>query len=304
MEHTLSTIQHLDRLMPESGKIVVVDDGSSDGTKEQIQNEFPEVIILKGDGTLWWSGSINLGANYAIKDGADYVLFLNNDIILKDDFLIELLKGIDEYPNAIVASKILSADEPWKIWSMGGKVDWAKGNFWMVGCNRADDNRYTEPVEVDWLPGMSMMVPRDVFIGNIWLDQKNFPQYAGDSDFTIRAKKAGFPLIVWPTSIVYNKVRNSGALSRLLLGVEPLSVKLLKDCFFSVKSSAAFKTFGRLIMRHAPIWSWPIVFSRFYGFLGLKLLQVALHLPSPSHWINRKRFNEFTRQQTEETEVF
>jgi GT2 family glycosyltransferase len=159
----------------------------------------------------------------------------------------------------------------------------------MLGCGHADEKYRGEPIEADWLPGMSVLVPIEVFQRGIRVDQEAFPQYSGDADFTLRAKKAGFPLIVYPSSIIYNKVRHSGVVSKLLLGVEPFSFKLLRECLTSIKSSAAFNTFGRLILRHAPVWAWPLTLGRFYGFFFLKVLQVALKLPGPRRVFGRRR---------------
>ena len=50
-------------------KIIIVDDRSTDGTREMINSEFPEIILLKGDGNLWWTRAINLGVKYALKHG-------------------------------------------------------------------------------------------------------------------------------------------------------------------------------------------------------------------------------------------
>jgi GT2 family glycosyltransferase len=297
IQHTQTTVSALKPLMPPGGKIVVIDDGSTDGTEEILNREHPEVTVLRGDGNLWWSGAINMGARFALEEGADYVLFLNNDVILSDNFLEELLKGAQEFPEALISSKILSSDEPWKVWSSGGRVNWWSGKFWMLGCGQADDHRYNEPLEADWLPGMSVLVPVGVFRQNVWVDDKAFPQYAGDTDFSLRARKAGFNLIVWSSSVIYNKVRNSGVVSKLLLGVEPFSFRLLWECLTSIKSSVSFCTFGKLVMRHAPLITRIPTLLRYYGFFFLKVAQVSLGLPGPRKWLNRKRFAEYVKSQ-------
>ncbi|MBU0517773.1 glycosyltransferase family 2 protein [bacterium] len=289
IKHTLSMVTHLRQLMPPKSKIIVVDDGSTDGTADKLREAFPDVVVLAGDGNLWWSGGINLGSEYALNDDADYVLFLNNDIILEDDFLTELLRGVEEFPEALVASKILNADEPWKIWSMGGKVNWALGSHCVLGCGQKDGDQWQEPLDVDWLPGMSLLVPVEVFRRGIWIDEEAFPQYSGDSDFSIRAQKAGYRLIVWPRSVVYNKVKNSGVTSKLLLRTERISFKMFVESLISIKSSSAFCTFGRFVIRHAPVWAWPLTLGRFYGFYFLKCLQVWLSIPGIRDYITRRK---------------
>jgi GT2 family glycosyltransferase len=279
IEHTLPTVKSLLPLLPPGGRIVVVDDGSTDGTTETLQEECPAVTVLQGDGNLWWSGAINKGARYALEEGADYVLLLNNDVIIHPQFLEELLQGAREFPGALVGSKILFAHEPLKVWFMGGKINWLRGKYWITGSGQPDTGAWREPIEVDWLAGMSMLVPTAVFRLGLWVDQEAFPQYSGDSDFSIRARKAGFKLIVWPRSHVYNKIHVSGLDSKLLLGSERFTLRRFAEMLTSRKSSVAFCTHGKLILRHAPIWSWPLVFVRFYSYVFLKCFQVWLNLP-------------------------
>jgi GT2 family glycosyltransferase len=193
--------------------------------------------------------------------------------------LEELLLGAAEHPNALIASKILSAEESWIVWSMGGRFDVRRGRLDMMACGQFDDGRWEEPRFADWLPGMSVLVPMDLFRRGVWVDAHAFPQYSGDSDFTLRARQAGFDLVVWPRSRVYNKVKSSGLTSRLLLGLESFSLKLLIESLISIRSSAAFNTFGKLVLRHSPFYTWPITLGRFYGFYFLKCLQVWLKLP-------------------------
>ena len=71
--------------------IVVVDDGSIDGTTEAIHSLYPEVAVLQGDGNLWWTGAIKKGMEYAYEQGAEFFVWLNDDCYPQQDTINKLL---------------------------------------------------------------------------------------------------------------------------------------------------------------------------------------------------------------------
>ncbi len=192
-------------------QIIVVDDASSDGTASWIEENYPSVHLLRGNGNLWWSGGINKGMNYAMNSlDADYVLWWNNDIQPAENYFDELLKIIDSTGNdVVIGSKIFMQNQN-KIWGMGGKFNPSNGRRFMYGEREEDSEVYRKTIEVDWFPGMGTLVHRSVYDKIGLLDEKNFPQYHGDSDYTFRAKKAGFSLIAFPQLIIYNDITNTG----------------------------------------------------------------------------------------------
>lgn len=194
--------------------VVIVDDGSNDGTSAWIKAQsFKNLYLLNGDGNLWWSGSVNLGAEYAVNTlKSDFLLLWNNDIVAEDNYFNLLFQLLDsrEAKNTIIGSKIYTDSELKTIWSMGGMFDPFTGEKFMKGFFETDNHQYDEPLDVDWLPGMGTVIPVSVIesIG-LW-DNKNFPQYHGDSDFTYRAKLQNFNIRVYPSLKIWNDVSNTG----------------------------------------------------------------------------------------------
>ncbi len=71
--------------------VVVINDGSTDGTGKMIKDKFPDIILINGDGNLWWTKAINIGIKYALKYNAKYILTLNDDTVLKEDYIEKMI---------------------------------------------------------------------------------------------------------------------------------------------------------------------------------------------------------------------
>jgi GT2 family glycosyltransferase len=208
---TLLEIRDKAGLTNDKVKVILVDDGSSDGTSEWVKTHYPDVILLEGDGNLWWSGGINMAVKHAIENlKFNYTLWMNNDIKPADDYLIQLwnkLNTIDE--KTIMGSKIYNKDNH-KVWSMGGYFNPRTGAYGMIGFEEDDKELYKSPMESDWFPGMGTTFHKSVYEKIGYINQVDFPQYHGDSDFTYRAKLNGFKLICYPDLKMYNDTSHSG----------------------------------------------------------------------------------------------
>jgi hypothetical protein len=196
--------------------IVVCDDGSTDGTSSWIENHFPNVHLIHGNGDLWWSGGINKGVEHAlIHLEPDYILWWNNDIIAADDYFEKAIDVLNENGNTtIIGSKVYLAQYDKRIWSMGGTFNPYSGLKDLIGRGLPDEGNFSEPIECDWLPGMGTIIHCSVFEKIGYVDAENFPQYHGDSDFTYRAKLNGYKILVDPRLKIFNDTRNSGLIHK------------------------------------------------------------------------------------------
>ena len=190
---------------------VVIDDGSSDGSSEMIQKEFPEVVLLQGDGNLWWAGATNLGVKYAIENASqdDYILTMNDDTVVNPDYLETLMECASKHPKSLIGSIVLKDRDRGIIEDGGVKINWstAKFNFLSRGLEYKvvmSKGPYIIPVDV--LSGRGTLIPVKVFQNIGLYDSKNLPHYGADYEFSHRAKKTGCDLFVNYKSAVLAKV--------------------------------------------------------------------------------------------------
>lgn len=193
--------------------IVITDDGSTDGTPTVLASRFPEVVVLSGDGNLWWSGGTNRGVEYALSHGYDYVLTINNDVSVAPDLLTRLVEKAESFPRSIVGSLICQMEQPEKVWAAGGYMNWPQDILFQL--HHWGEDRSTvlatqpNPKEVDILTGCGTLIPAACFHEVGGYDVRWFPQYHADSEFVLRARKAGYKALVALDAVLWNDCANS-----------------------------------------------------------------------------------------------
>ena len=191
MEYTRDCITSLQDQIPKN-RIIIVDDGSSDGTRQMLAATFPEVIVLLGDGNLFWTAAINMGIRQALKLGADYVMTLNNDTIASEDFLAKMMYWAKQRPNALIGA--LDIDVKSKKPYYGGEIiNWtlAKSRYLL---NELKESERHGLHEVSLFPARGLLIPRKVFESVGLFEEKLLPHYIADYDFTHLARRSGFPV--------------------------------------------------------------------------------------------------------------
>lgn len=196
-------------------RIIVVDDGSTDGSARAIASEFPHVSVASGDGDLWWTGATNVGVRVALDSGAqgDYVLLLNNDTTVGPDYIASLVSVARRNPRTIVGSVAIDARDGETIVDGGPQLDWSTAKDGSLNVGRrlcaclADGVMQTTPSA---LSGRGTLIPLACFFDVGMFCARCLPHYGADYEFTIRARRAGWHLVMSYEAPVLSHVEAGG----------------------------------------------------------------------------------------------
>ncbi len=212
IEYTLRCVSSLQCQQYRNFRILVCDDGSTDGTSERLAEQFPDVVILEGDGELWWTGATNRCVEYVLEheQGKNaYILTLNNDLEVKSDYLDELMKVAARYPGAIVTSSECDVSSG-ELVSSGFVHSWWSTKSRSINPSRDFLANDPHVAEVTHAAGRGTLIPLDVFRKVGLYDFKRLPQYGADYDFAFRAAAAGVRILVSFDARVYSHVEATG----------------------------------------------------------------------------------------------
>jgi GT2 family glycosyltransferase len=193
-------------------RVVVCDDGSTDGTSERIRLCFPDVIVLDGDGTLWWTGAINRCVEYVLKVGnpkTDAVITLNNDLEVETDYLSALAGAARRHPHAIIASAGYDI-RTHQLVAPGLRQSWLTSKVSIVGDERDRLPNDADLAEVTHAPGRGTLVPLRAFHDLGLYDQQHLPHYGADYDYTHRARRAGYRILISYRAQVFSHIEETG----------------------------------------------------------------------------------------------
>jgi len=207
------------------------------------------VTVLTGDGKLWWTGATNLGVRRALKDCRqdDYVLTLNNDTVLPADYLETIVILARRAPEALVGSIARDYNRRDVIIDGGVRIRWFSAKFKKItiSSTNAEDSFYSVSV----LPGRGTLIPISAFQRIGLYDKKNFPHYAADYDFSLRAGNAGYELLLHPKCYLYSRTDLTG-ISNVH---NKVSFSMWLKSFGSLKSPNNLQVRFRFGLRHAPV---------------------------------------------------
>ncbi len=243
LDHTLACLASLQAVTYPQMAVIVVDDGSSDGTAAAVTAKFPQTTVLGGDGSLWWTGAVNKGIQYALTHGCEAVCLVNNDNTFAADFLSRLVACMRESSADAVCARVIDRTN--------GRIFFAGGIFhpWRgLRMRRTEPGKDTrEENEIAWCGGMGLLISADALRSYGAFDERTFPHYYADADFCLRLRKRGGRLVYCPHALVLNDTQSSGVSHRSGRFAD------LAATLFSRRSHLNLAATWRFYRRHRPL---------------------------------------------------
>ena len=191
----------------ESFIVIVIDNGSIDGTKEFVENKWPEVFVLRTEKNLGYSGGFNFGLDYAFNQhNADYVLITNNDVKVDSKVISSLIEtASSDEMIGFVTGKVYYYDNPNILQTAGYEVTNKK--YWLYGHRggqEEDKGQYDNIEELEYSDDIFMLVKKELYDDTKGYDLE-FQFQAEQFDWQIRSKKLGYKLFYTPYAKIWHK---------------------------------------------------------------------------------------------------
>jgi GT2 family glycosyltransferase len=211
-EDTVRCLDALAKVREPPVRTVCVDNGSTDGSVEAVRNHHSETHLIENGRNLGFAGGCNVGIRWALDQGAEWVVLVNNDAVISSDAIAAFATAAERCPEAgVLAGKLYHADRPDRVWYAGQRfLAWLGYSGRHRGEGRRDRPRYERTSPTDRANGALMAISRAAIERVGMLDEELFA-YVEDIDFSVRARAAGFEVLFVPAARAWHRVGASGA---------------------------------------------------------------------------------------------
>jgi len=240
----------------------IFDDGSTDGSADALRAQVAEPLhVITGDGSAFWAKAMSLAERAALEDdSADYILWLNDDVSLRDDSLRVLLDEARRRGDAIIVGAM--KDPKTALISYSGYMR-------MRGCNPLRlrmVEKIGSSMEIDTLHGNCVLVPMRIarLMGEI---DGGFSHGWADIDYGFRARRLGISVVLAARVVgecAPNRVRFTGA-----------TVRDEWRSYLSTKGAGNYQSLRRILQRHAG-WRWPALIAQSYALWWIRAVPRAV----------------------------
>lgn len=252
-DDTKACITSLSNQTVKSFDILIIDNNSSDNSLKYLQTEFPDLIFIKNEKNLGFTGGCNIGIKFCIEYGYEYIFLLNNDTIAHPKLMENIYSYINVNHNvSLITGTIFYKEFPNKLWYAGGKIDYfrLKGIHLQINNNldEVDLSLKQTDNDITFISGCMMLIKSDVFSKIGLLDDYFFANYE-DVDFCIRANSSGLTMAYLPEAIIWHKVSPNFKSKSSLIKFKPILyyLKARNKTYLIKKYANAYSIFYLII---------------------------------------------------------
>ena len=270
---TSKCIDSLNKSNYKNFKIILVDNEYSEKSLIDLRNKHKELIVFKEKNNLGFAGGNNIGIRYALENDYDYIMLLNNDTEVKENFILPLVERIEkDHSLGAVQPLILNFSNKSIIWNAGGKLN----KFLGLTLTRLNNNKLNSSIVfndyTDWISGCGILVKSEIVKKVGLLDEKFFTYYE-DVDWSLRMKNLGYDLGFVKESIIYHHGSSSSKNKKTKEGV--ISSKIH---YFNIRNHIL------LLKKH----------KNLFNFFGIVFFQIIKTTSYIFYFLIKFRFNKLT----------
>ena len=207
LEDTIECLESLKKVTYPNYEVVVVDNGSRGDDAEVLEEKFSGYIhLIRNDRNYGYTGGNNIGIQYALNHSSpDYLLILNNDIVVAPDFLGQMIKvAEDDTSIGIAGPKVYYYDVPDHIQSAGIMTSMRTGRSRVLGVKQIDTGQFETQQEVDYVSGCCLLIKKEL-IQKVGVFDERYFCYCEERDYCIRAERAGYKTVYVPLAKIWHK---------------------------------------------------------------------------------------------------
>jgi GT2 family glycosyltransferase len=203
------TLECLRSLAGEPGLVVwVADNGSTDGSAERVEREFPDVRVIRHGANLGFAEGNNRALREGLARGFDRFLVLNNDARVRPGAIARLRAEAEAADADLAGPLVVRHPETGRIWAAGGRVDFRQNVSRLLLQDRPAEEAPRETVPVDYVPGCALLITRRA-LERIGLFDAEYFAYMEDVDLGTRAARAGLRSVLVPDAVVEHRAHQS-----------------------------------------------------------------------------------------------
>jgi GT2 family glycosyltransferase len=187
-------------------KILVIDNGSSDGSQTSVSNLYPDVCLLENKRNIGYVKAVNQGIAHGLDLKADYIWVFNNDVVVEKNSLKRLIEvGEQDKSIGVIAPVIYSYDNPDVIDNVGYHINFWTGRLKKLKYGHDVFNSQEDKIaDIDSILGCSNLIRTSVF-KKVGTFQTIYELYFEETDFNVRTRKQGFRVVVVKEAKAWHK---------------------------------------------------------------------------------------------------